>query len=447
MILKASQRGGAGQLARHLLRTDENDHVEVLELRGSMSRDLRGAMNEAFAVSLGTKCKQFLFSLSVNPPKEGNATLEDLVDAIDRVEERMGLGNNQRMIVVHEKNGRRHAHAVWCRIDPTNMKAVNLPHFKNKLADLSKQLYLDHGWELPEGHKARDRSSKTNFELREWQQAKRLGLDPRQLKEMFQGAWAKSHDFASFRLAVEEQGYFLARGDRRGLVAVGIGGDVHSVARLLGVKTRTMWERLGNRDQILSATPEAKGKDQDNAKGRTGRTEPLPTVAALREDLKRRIPESAREAIQATTRQHRRELTPLRWQRRKMLRQQRDARVQFGKANHAVRPVKGRGLFGRRKAGWLGTVLFGGGDMPFIRQQRPGETYEEYQRYRRDLQRLFEEQQQEREALQKQLDAVRARQRAERLTQIARVALLLRLQRDRRGRGNDREDPPMTLEM
>ena len=445
MILKASQRGGAGQLARHLLRTDENDHVEVLELRGSMSRDLRGAMNEAFAVSLGTKCKQFLFSLSLNPPQDGNATLDDLVNAIDRVEEKLGLGNNQRMIVVHEKNGRRHAHAVWCRIDPTTMKAVNLSHFKNKLADLSKQLYLDHGWELPEGHKARDQRNAMNFELRDWQQAKRHGLDPRQLKEMFRNAYANSYDFASFRLAVEEEGYFLARGDRRGLVAVGIGGDVHSVARLLGIKTKAMWERLGNRDQVLSLTPNVNGKDKDRADASAR----LPGVAELREDLKRRIPESVREALQATARQHRRELAPLRWKRRRMLREQKQARVKVGKANGAVRTVKGkgRGLFGRRKVGWLGTVLFAAAEIPYIRPQRAGESYEDYQRYRRELQRQFEDQQQERQALQKQIDETKARQRAERLTQIARIALLMRLQRDRPRRGKDRDEPPLTLEM
>lgn len=57
MILKGSQRGGARQLATHLLRTDENDHVEVVSLRGFVSGDLRGALREAEAVARGTRCK------------------------------------------------------------------------------------------------------------------------------------------------------------------------------------------------------------------------------------------------------------------------------------------------------------------------------------------------------------------------------------------------------
>jgi hypothetical protein len=50
MILKASQRSGAKQLGAHLLRTDENEHVELHEISGFMSETLQGAMNEAYAL-------------------------------------------------------------------------------------------------------------------------------------------------------------------------------------------------------------------------------------------------------------------------------------------------------------------------------------------------------------------------------------------------------------
>lgn len=44
MILKGSQRSVARQLAQHLLRADENKHVEVHEVRGFLSEDLQGAL-------------------------------------------------------------------------------------------------------------------------------------------------------------------------------------------------------------------------------------------------------------------------------------------------------------------------------------------------------------------------------------------------------------------
>lgn len=65
MILKGSQRGGAAQLAAHLLNQKDNDHITVQELRGFMAGDLHGALSEAHAIAkCGTRCKQYLFSLS-----------------------------------------------------------------------------------------------------------------------------------------------------------------------------------------------------------------------------------------------------------------------------------------------------------------------------------------------------------------------------------------------
>jgi hypothetical protein len=61
MILKGNQRAGGGQLAHHLLNDRDNDHVAIHDLRGFISEDLNGAFTEAFAVSQGTRCKQFLF--------------------------------------------------------------------------------------------------------------------------------------------------------------------------------------------------------------------------------------------------------------------------------------------------------------------------------------------------------------------------------------------------
>src|SRR5690606_32007004 len=135
LILKGSQRAGGRQLAAHLLRTDENEHVEVHELRGFMADDLHGAFQEAYAASKGTRAKQPFFSLSLNPPANENVPTEIFEDAIDRVEQRLGLAGQPRAVVFHEKDGRRHAHAVWSRIDTDAMKAVNLPHYKVKLRD------------------------------------------------------------------------------------------------------------------------------------------------------------------------------------------------------------------------------------------------------------------------------------------------------------------------
>ncbi len=92
----------------------------------------------------------------------------------------------------------------------------------------------------------------TNFTLAEWQQAKRQGQDPRWLKAAAQSCWKASDNGASFTRALEEHGCFLARGDRRGHVVIDHDGEVHALARVLGVKTKDVKARLGEPDTLLS---------------------------------------------------------------------------------------------------------------------------------------------------------------------------------------------------
>ncbi|MFK7957588.1 MAG: amidohydrolase family protein [Lysobacterales bacterium] len=147
MILQGNQRGGARNLAHHLLK-DENDHLDVHELRGFVSDDLVSALNETYCISKATKARQFLFSLSLNPPKGQNVSTEAFESAILRVEQDLKLDNQPRAIVFHEKNGRRHCHAVWSRIDCGAMKAIPLPFTKRKLMNISRELFIEHQWKM-----------------------------------------------------------------------------------------------------------------------------------------------------------------------------------------------------------------------------------------------------------------------------------------------------------
>ncbi|MEO9827652.1 MAG: relaxase/mobilization nuclease domain-containing protein [Paracoccaceae bacterium] len=252
MILKGSQRGGAKQLGLHLLKTAENEHVEIHDVRGFMTDDIVGALREAEAVSKGTKCRQFLFSVSLNPPETESVRVETFEKAITAIEEKHGLTDQPRVVVFHEKEGRRHCHAVWSRIDAETMTAKPLPFFKNKLMEVSKQLYLENGWQMPKGlANAKDRDPR-NFTLAEWQQAKRIERHAGEIKADIQEAWAISDTRNSFSHALEERGFFLARGDRRGHVVVTFEGEVISIPRAIGKKSKEVTERLGKPQELFS---------------------------------------------------------------------------------------------------------------------------------------------------------------------------------------------------
>ena len=262
MILVGNQRGGAKNLALHLLK-EENEHVEVHEIRGFTSQNLASALKEADAISRATRCKQYLFSLSLNPPPNENVPVEDFENAINRVEERLGLSGQPRAIVFHEKEGRRHCHTVWSRIDAEELKAVHLPFTKRKLQEIARELYLEHGWTMPRGLASSQERDPRNFTLAEWQQAKRTGQNPQLIKAAFQDAWAISDSKTAFINALEERGYKPARGDRRGFVAVDYRGEIYAIAKWAGVKTKQVQDRLGNQHDLPSVEEAKKQIAQD----------------------------------------------------------------------------------------------------------------------------------------------------------------------------------------
>lgn len=252
MILKGSQRGGAKQLANHLLKTEENEHVELHEINGFISENLHQAFHETYAISRGTRCKQFFFSVSINPPQNERAPIEYFEYAASQIEERLNLKGQPRAIIFHEKEGRRHAHCVWSRIDAQEMKAINLPFYKQKLNDLSKELFLKYDWSLPKGFIDQQYSDPANFTLSEWQQAKRCGHDVKMIKALFRKAWEQSDCKQAFVNALKGYGFELAKGDRRGYVAIDYKQNVFSLSRYSGIKTKELQNRLGKPDTLSS---------------------------------------------------------------------------------------------------------------------------------------------------------------------------------------------------
>ena len=242
MILKGKQRAHGRQLGLYLLKIDQNEHVEIHELRGFISDDLPSALSEIDAISKGTRAEQALFSLALNPPPGERVSSDVFEAAVEQVEQKLGLAGQPRAIVFHEKEGRRHAHAVWSRIDAEKMKAINLPFFKMKLKDISRELFFEHGWEVPAGLIDRRNKSPLNYSLEEWQQTRRTGLNPKAVKQAFQQSWAISDSRKAFAQALLDQGFVLARGDRRGFVAIDYQGEAYAIAKYTGIRTKAVKE-------------------------------------------------------------------------------------------------------------------------------------------------------------------------------------------------------------
>jgi Ti-type conjugative transfer relaxase TraA len=273
MIIKGKERSDAKQLAYYLLNTQSNEHVEVHEVSGFMSDDLVDAFIEMDAIAKGTRCMKHVFSTSINPPVGKDVSIADYEDAIAKTEEKLGLTGQPRAIVFHENGGRRHAHVVWSRISVDTHKAINLPFYKRKLTEVTRQLFLQHGWDMPKGLENPDLANSHSLSHQEWQQAKRMMDDPILLKKIFVEAWEASDSKAAFQQALAEHGLFLARGDRRGFVAVDINGTPYSLSRWTGVKPKNLKAKLGDPKE-------------------------LPSIEEVKKHIAEKLPQHVRDAVQ-----------------------------------------------------------------------------------------------------------------------------------------------------
>lgn len=397
MILKGSQRKSGQELAAHLMNVGANEHVELHELRGFASDNLKGAFKEAEAISRGTKCQQYLFSLSLSPPEQERVPPAIFERAIDTIEQRLGLEGQPRAIVFHEKEGRRHAHCVWSRIDAETMTARPMSFFKNRLTELSRGLYVEHGWKMPDGIRDSAKRDPTNFSQAEWQQAKRQGADPRWLKQAIQECWATSDDRKALSRALEERGFFLAKGDKRGFVVLDHQGEVYSLPKMLGLKTKEVRERIGGKD----------GGDD------------LPGVAETQASIGKRMTPTIRRHVEETrTRFHKRAAT-LGDIKMEMTHRHRDERAKFDERQRRERDEQNRMRAARLPKGLRGLWHRMTGDYQKVRASNEAEAECARQEQAEERQAFIDKQREQRAALQAQFKEMRQGQ-AEQLRELRR---------------------------
>ncbi len=240
MIPFATQRGAGQDLATHLLNAHDNECVEIAELRGSIADDLHGAFSEweAQAHAL-TKCKNYLYSLSVNPdPEQGPLTRDQYTDFIDRTEKQLGLSGQPRAVIFHEKYGREHCHVVWSRIDTENEKAIHLAFDKEKLMMVTREFARDYDLNLPDGYNRdkKDRQKSKQLSLYEMHQQRTTGHTKQERVAEVTEAWKQSDSPKAFMQALAERGYILATG-KRPYVLVDFYGEMNSLPKLINDKS------------------------------------------------------------------------------------------------------------------------------------------------------------------------------------------------------------------
>ncbi len=272
MVIKGSARGGARQLAQHLARTDTNESARVVDMRDVAAADLRGALCEMDALGAALRTSRTLYHASINTRADEAMTPEQWAQSVDRLEAALGLTGQPRVIVAHRKEGREHVHIVWARTDLEHMRAIRADHNYRKHEDVARELEREFGHARVQGAHAEregvERPERTPSHA-EQQQAARSGITPQEAKAQLTEIWNRTDSGKAFAAAIAEQGWILARGDKRDLVVLDQAGEVHSLARRIeGVKVKDVRERMADVDAAsLPSADEAKAMQRDRAAG------------------------------------------------------------------------------------------------------------------------------------------------------------------------------------
>lgn len=228
MVIKGKPRGNGAQLAGYLMKKADNDNIRVLEIRGTCQDNVHGALVEMSLTSELTKSNQGLYHAQINPAygEDKQMSSEDWNRAADILEDQLKLQDQKRVIVLHEKKDRTHAHVIWERYDHETGTMIS---------DSFSRL-------------AQDRARKQiEEELKQEKTPHRNQRQP-EIKQVLTDLWKKTVTGADFIKESIQKGYTIAKGELRRpfMVVDDTGRSFDLVRQLTGIRTKEVRERLKN---------------------------------------------------------------------------------------------------------------------------------------------------------------------------------------------------------
>lgn len=258
MVIRGNTRGNGRQLAYYLLNQGDNEYVRILDADGWDKMEPVEFSNLLYDMSVTvelTKSKKGLYHAQINPAigEDRQMSKARWFEAADILGKELGLENQRRAIVLHEKKGRIHAHVVWERYDHERGKMVS---------DSFSRL-------------AQDRARMEMERVLEQARTPRRNAHRPELKATLSELWQKTDTAKQFMREVDKAGYMLAEGTlRHPFMVVDENGRTYDLVRQLkGVRIKEVRERMKGQKLVHEKEAieimRAKGEAQDD--GRDGR--------------------------------------------------------------------------------------------------------------------------------------------------------------------------------
>ncbi len=240
MIIKGRSRGGAPSLASYLS-SSKNEKAVLMEVRGTVSEDLRSSLREMEVSGLNaTQSEKVLYHAQIAPRHDERLSEGQWKRAVDRLEGELGLSGQPRVVVLHQHKGAEHVHVVWSRADLEAGKCIHMSWDNRAHHKVARELEREFGLEeLPE--QSQRRGNQRSESVHRAQESR----DPATAERVKRAAQValESGDLAS---NLKEQGLILAKGDRRAVVVHDPdSGETYSLSRLLKIKGKELEPLMG----------------------------------------------------------------------------------------------------------------------------------------------------------------------------------------------------------
>jgi len=217
MIIKGRSRKDGRQLARYLLREHSQQRVIIMDERGAAADDLSTIFDsweaEAYEMS---RARKPLYHVQLRLPKGEALSDDQWLEILDRLEDKLKLKDQPRVIVKHFLNGEpAHLHVVYSRFNEEHGRLVDMSHDARAHHAVARAIEREFGLRELDSTPKRGRGGSQRQRSQEHKMAKEAGTSRQALCAIVRVAWEASRTGRDFQDQLMKFGIDMTPGEKR----------------------------------------------------------------------------------------------------------------------------------------------------------------------------------------------------------------------------------------
>lgn len=226
-----------------------NDPEKALKWMAYTALNRERLKQEAGVVATGRKGHDKpVFHYSLAWGKDQEPKQDHMLEMAHETLELLGLSSHEAVFVAHGETEHPHVHVIVNLVHPENGKTLEPKYSKMKLSKWSED------YERNVDKQIRCEQRVINNEKRKSGERVKYQSERLERARLIQGLYDKAPTSIAFQKSLEEAGYSLATGDRRGYVLVDQEGEIYDLSRQLkGQRAKDIKARLSDLQELPRA--------------------------------------------------------------------------------------------------------------------------------------------------------------------------------------------------